>query len=105
MTLAERVATVQAKLNDELATDAVVTELLEDAQEAIFLRMYPFGVPEDVTDVPMRYQRLQIKLAVRYFNRIGADGETVHMENGIHHHFGSANDEDLLQEVMQVIRL
>lgn len=105
MTLAERVATVQAKLNDELATDAVVTELLEDAQEAIFLRMYPFGVPEDVTDVPARYQRLQIKLAVRYFNRIGADGETVHMENGIHHHFGSANDEDLLQEVMQVIRL
>lgn len=105
MTLAERVATVQAKLNDELATDAVVTELLEDAQEAIFLRMYPFGVPEDVTDVPARYQRLQIKLAVRYFNRIGADGETVHLENGIHHHFGSANDEDLLQEVMQVIRL
>lgn len=105
MTLAERVATVQAKLNDELATDAVVTELLEDAQEAIFLRMYPFGVPEDVTDVPARYQRLQIKLAVRYFNRIGADGETVHLENGIHHHYGSANDEDLLQEVMQVIRL
>ena len=105
MTLAERVATVQAKLNDELATDAVVTELLEDAQEAIFLRMYPFGVPENVTDVPARYQRLQIKLAVRYFNRIGADGETVHLENGIHHHFGSANDEDLLQEVMQVIRL
>lgn len=105
MTLAERVAAVQAKLNDELATDAVVTELLEDAQEAIFLRMYPFGVPEDVTDVPARYQRLQIKLAVRYFNRIGADGETVHLENGIHHHFGSANDEDLLQEVMQVIRL
>lgn len=105
MTLAERVATVQAKLNDELATDAVVTELLEDAQEAIFLRMYPFGVPEDVTDVPARYQRLQIKLAVRYFNRIGADGETVHMENGIHHHYGSANDEDLLQEIMQVIRL
>lgn len=105
MTTAERVATVQAKLNDELATDAVVTELLEDAQEAIFLRMYPFGIPEDVTDVPARYQRLQIKLAVRYFNRIGADGETVHLENGIHHHFGSANDEDLLQEVMQVIRL
>lgn len=105
MTLAERVATVQAKLNDELATDAVVTELLEDAQEAIFLRMYPFGVPEDVTDVPARYQRLQIKLAVRYFNRIGADGETVHLENGIHHHYGSANDEDLLQEIMQVIRL
>jgi hypothetical protein len=97
------VANVQAKLNDDLATDAVVTDLLEDAQEAIFLRMYPFGVPDTVTDVPARYQRLQCKLAVRYFNRIGADGETVHLENGIHHHYGSANDEDLLQEVMQVI--
>ena len=103
MTLAERVANVQAKLNDDLATDAVVTDLLEDAQEAIFLRMYPFGVPDTVTDVPARYQRLQCKLAVRYFNRIGADGETVHLENGIHHNYGSANDEDLLQEVMQVI--
>lgn len=105
MTTAERVANVQAKLNDDLATDAVVTDLLEDAQEAIFLRMYPFGVPDTVTDVPARYQRLQCKLAVRYFSRIGADGETVHLENGIHHHYGSANDEDLLQEVMQVISL
>mgnify|MGYP007053782365 CR=1 FL=1 len=65
MTLAERVANVQAKLNDDLATDAVVTDLLEDAQEAIFLRMYPFGVPDTVTDVPARYQRLQCKLQRR----------------------------------------
>lgn len=105
MTHAERIANVQARVHDEFATDDTVSILLQDAQEAIFLRMYPFGVPDNVLDVPPRYQVLQCRLAARYFYRIGAEGETVHLENGMHHHYGSANDEDLLQEVMQVIKL
>lgn len=105
MTTAEKIAYVQARANDELCTDAVAASLLDDAAEAIFLRMYPFGVPDDVVEVPRRYERLQCKLAVRYFLRFDAEGEKVHLENGINHHYDSVNDADLLQEVMQKIQL
>ena len=105
MTKAEKIANIQSRVDDERATDAVVGNLLDDAEEAIFQRMYPFGVPASVTVIPSRYERLQLRLAERYFYRIGAQGEGVHIENGMHHHFGSVNDADLLQEVMQVIRL
>lgn len=105
MTTAEKIANVQARVSDELATDALVELLLDDAQEAIFQRMYPFGVPDTVIDVPRKYEKLQCKLAARYFFRMGAEGEAVHLENGIHRHYGSVNDSDLLQEVMQVVKL
>ena len=103
MTTAEKIANVQARVQDDLATDSVVSILLEDAEEAIFQRMYPFGVPATVTAVPRRYERLQCKLAARYFLRIGGEGEVTHIENGTHRHYGSVNDSDLLQEVMQVV--
>lgn len=105
MTTAEKISNVQARVQDELATDALVGLLLDDAAEAIFQRMYPFGVPDDVIDVPRRYELLQCKLAARYFFRMGSEGENVHLENGIHRHYGSVNDSDLLQEVMQKIKL
>ncbi len=106
MTTAEKIAAVQYKLDsDPDATDAVVFGLLEDAEEAIFARMYPFGVPDTVDAVPKRYERLQIRLAQRYFLRRGGEGETIHNENGIDRHYGSVNDEDLLMEVMQVAKL
>ena len=104
MTTAEKIANVQARVDDQSATDALVTIFLEDAAEAIFQRMYPWGVPDTVTDVPARYARLQCKLAARYFLKMGGEGESLHIENGTHRHYGSVNDADLLQEVMQVIR-
>lgn len=106
MTTAEKIAKVQAKLdNDPDATDAVVLDCLDDAEEAIFSRMYPFGLPDGVDSVPKRYERLQCKLAQRYFLRKGGEGETIHNENGVDRHYGSVNDEDLLMEVMQVVKL
>lgn len=105
MTIGERIENVKARANDPMCDDAKARMLLDDAQEAIFLRMYPFGVPDDVSDVPQRYQKLQCKLAARYFFREGAEGEKVHLENGMHHHYDSVNDADLLQEVMQVVKI
>ena len=106
MTRAEKIANVQAKLdNDPDATDAKIGDCLDDAEEAIFARMYPYGAPDSVTSVPKRYERLQCRLAQRYFLRRGGEGETIHNENGIDRHYGSVNDEDLLMEVMQVVRL
>ena len=106
MTLAEKIEYVQSMVdNDPEATDAKVKGYLTKAKTKIFKRRYPFGVPASVTDVPEQYEDIQLDLAVRYFLRRGGEGEGVHIENGIHRHYGSVNDEDLLMEVMQEIRL
>ena len=106
MTTAEKVEYVQALVDDPEATDARINAYLTKAASAIFARMYPTGnKPSDVTDVPERYELIQCDLAMRYFLRRGGEGETIHNENGIMRHYGSTNDEDLLMEVMQVIRL
>ena len=106
MTSAEKIAYVQALADDPEATDALVSVYLTKAKSAIFARMYPIGSkPESLVDVPEKYEVLQCDLAVRYFMRRGGEGESIHNENGIMRHYGSVNDEDLLMEVTQVIRL
>lgn len=109
MTQAEKIEVVNSILNDERATDELITVLLNKAESAIRYRMYPFRLPKDENgdsitfSVPEEYEYLQCDLAVRYFARMGGEGEILHIENGIDRHYGSANDEDLLSEVMQVI--
>lgn len=101
MTNAEKIATVKTLVeNDAAATDAVVTVYLKDAEAAILRRLYPWGIPTTVTDVPSEYEMLQCKLAMRYFLKRGAEGEYIHDENGTNRHYGSVNDEDLLSEVV-----
>lgn len=105
MTTAEKIAYVQSMVDDPDATDALVNTLLTKAKFAVLNRRYPFGIPEGTTDVPEQYEINQCDLAVRYFLRRGGEGEQIHNENGIHRHYGSVNDEDILMEVMQEIRL
>lgn len=101
MTNAEKITTVKTLVeNDAAATDAVVTVYLKDAEAAILRRLYPWGIPATVTDVPSEYEMLQCKLAMRYFLKRGAEGEYIHDENGTNRHYGSVNDEDLLSEVV-----
>ena len=86
--------------NDEAATDAVVSVYLEKARAAILRRLYPWGQWTDETTVPLKYEMLQCELASRYFLKRGAEGEYIHDENGVNRHYNSANDEDLLSEVV-----
>lgn len=79
--------------------DIVLQEYLSDACEAILNRLYPFNRPDDAV-IPARYERIQIALAKRMYLREGAEGELIHNENGVHRHYGSTNDEDLLSEVV-----
>lgn len=105
MTLEEKITMAQALINDEEATDALLTVYLEDAKSAIFRRRFPFGIPSGVTDVEPQYEMLQVKLAVRYFLRRGGEGEIAHNENGINRTYGSVNDEDLISEVIQYAKV
>ena len=105
MLLAEKRQIVATLLGDidEAQNNALLDVYLADAENAILNRMHPFARMETDTIPPM-YEMLQCKLATRYILRRGGEGEISHNENGINRTYGSVNDEDLLSEVMQVIR-
>lgn len=106
MTTAEKITRIQTLLGaDEEATDALLTVYLDDAKAAILNRRYPFGIPPYVDEVPSEYENIQCKLAQRYYLRRGGEGEQIHNEDGVHRHYGSVNDEDLLMEVIQIAKV
>lgn len=101
----EKIANVQDRVNhDKHATDALIAIYLNDAKDAIAKQRYPFGAPAG-WDVPERYEVIQCKLAARYFLRQSIEGQTVSVENGIHKHYESPDDEDILKQVIQIARL
>ena len=106
MTTEEKIIRVQTLLGaDEEATDALIGVYLDEAKSAILNRRYPFGVPYGVIDVPEMYESLQCRLATRYFLKRGAEGEQIHNEDGVHRHYGSVQDEDLLMEIIQIAKV
>lgn len=77
--------------------DADIAAYLTIAQDKVMARLYPFGTK--LTEVPEQYQTVQAELAARLYLRAGAEGQTVSVENGVHRHFQSVNDEDILQRL------
>lgn len=79
--------------------------LLDDAKNAILSRRFPFGdYPVNAsgeTVIEDRYLDLQYRIAVDLYNKQGAEGQTVHKENGIDRTFESSwISEQLLSEVI-----
>ena len=106
MTTAEKIQNVKTRVgNIPEADDALIAVYLEDAKDAILKQRYPFGVPESVVDVPQKYEVIQCKLAHRYFLRQGIEGQQVSIENGIHKHYDSPDDEDLLKQIIQIAKV
>lgn len=62
--------------------DVVLDGLLSRAASLILNRMYPFGY-DDTKTIPLRYEEIQIQLAVELYTHRGAEGQTSHSENGI----------------------
>lgn len=105
MDTSEKIATIKELVdNDAKATDSLVSVYLSEAESAILRRLYPFGVPDGAA-VPAMYDFTACKLAARYFFRRGGEGELIHNENGIHRHYQSVNDEDLLREIMPYVQI
>lgn len=82
----------------ENTTDAELEDILESAKAVILSRRFPFGeVPEEIEP---RHKDLQIRIAVEMYNKLGAEGETAHSENGISRSYASASvSEELLREI------
>ena len=82
MTDFEKRAILAAEIFPDEEADARLEAMLAGAGSLILNKMYPFGYPEDAT-IPIRYEQLQIQLAVEIYSKRGAEGQTAHSENGI----------------------
>lgn len=109
MTADERLEFTKALLvndGESEIDDAVIIAQLDCAKDAILNKLYQAyeTYPDDI-DVPIKWQRLQCKIAVRYILRIGAEGEDKHSENGISRSYSTTDDLDLLSPIVPYARV
>ena len=85
--------------NGVVPSDEILTDCIENAKHAILSRRFPYGnYPSDVEN---RYKELQYRLAIEIYNRLGAEGEISHSENGISRSWdGSWASSQLLNEIV-----
>lgn len=96
---------LQITSNEE---DNLLLELLDVAKYAILSRRYPFGdFPVDDAGepvLPARYLNLQARAAVYLYNKMGAEGQVSHSENGISRGYEPGDiPESLLKEVTPLV--
>ena len=87
MTQAEKLTLLKAMVG-ESDPDEVLLAYLDIAGGKIINRAYPFGTDEPT--VPVRYDFLHCEIAAYLLNKRGAEGQTVHSENGISRSYESA---------------
>ena len=101
MTNDNKVYLLRKMVDDDTLEDEILSIYLELAAQKILNRMYPFKESYDGLEVPDRYTAVQLKTACFMINKIGAEGEIQHIENGIHRNYGTADIPDgILQEVV-----
>ena len=90
MTDTEKLDSIKAIIGDEVLdgdNDNLLSHYLNFAGGAILNRRYPFGVP-CMAKVEPQYESLQVEIAVYLFNKRGAEGESLHSENGVSRSYG-----------------
>lgn len=82
MTNEEKIEKLAVLISPDTASDDLLLQLLENAEGIILNRRYPFGAPEGAT-LSALHEQIQLRVAVELFNKMGAEGQTQHDENGI----------------------
>lgn len=90
MTDREKLAILKNMLDDsDTTTDEVAESYLAMAEKAVINLAYPFGDGSEV--MPDKYDYVQIEIALYNLNKRGAEGELLHIENGTHRSYESAD--------------
>ena len=80
MTPSEKIEALRAMVGGS-DTDTVLSTYLNLAGSKIIAKAYPYET--DVTEVPTKYEYLQLEIAAYMLNKRGAEGQVTHTENGI----------------------
>lgn len=82
MTDEQKIEKLKVLISPDTASNELLLYLLEQAKGIILNRRYPFGAPEGAK-LSAYHEQIQIRMAVELFNKMGAEGQTAHDENGI----------------------
>lgn len=82
MTTEQKIEKLKVLISPDTATNDLLSYLLEQSEGIILNRRYPFGSPEGAS-LPPQYEHIQLRIAVELFAKMGAEGQTMHMENGV----------------------
>lgn len=103
MTMEARLAMLKSIVDSDDSSSTFQT-YLQLAGQAILNKAYPYDRADNPTDVPDKYHTLQVEIAAYMMNKRGAEGETQHIENGIHRNYHSAYiPDDMLRPVVPYI--
>jgi len=97
MTDSEKISALKSMIGDSDEDEVLSTYLLIAGQK-IIARAYPYD--DTVTEVPSRYETLQLEIAAYLMNKRGAEGQTSHSENGISRTY---EDADIPSSMLKVI--
>ena len=79
--------------------EAILEDCLQSAKSAILARRFPYG--EQPIELEDKYLDLQFRIALDLYNKIGAEGQTAHSENGVNRTYESSwVSAQLLKEVV-----
>ena len=91
MTDAEKLTAIKTLLYDggEMPSDDKLNMYIKLAGDEILEYLYGDigGVPEDVTTVPSKFERVQIFAVIAGYTHAGAEGQSTHIENGVQRKF------------------
>ena len=92
MTDAEKLTTLKVLLEDGsgyMPSDNTLNTYISLSKSEILAWMYHLvgGVPDDVTNVPEKYETVQIYAVIAGWTHAGAEGQTLSIENGVHRDF------------------
>lgn len=87
MTVEEKLLALGAMGFDD--KDEVLLTYLRFAGRKIIAKAFPFR--DDVTEVPEKYDDLQVEIAAYLLDKRGASGQLSHSENGISRSYESAD--------------
>lgn len=92
MTDAQKLKTLKVLLGDGsgyVPSDETLNMYIELSRNEILSWMYHLigGVPDDVTEVPEKYETTQIYSIISGWTHSGTEGQSVSIENGVHRNF------------------
>ena len=92
MTDAQKLTTIKTLIDDGsgyMPSDETINTYISLAQSEILSWIYHLvgGVPSDVTEVPPKYETIQIYAVIAGWTHAGAEGQTASVENGVRRDF------------------
>lgn len=80
----------------DVQNETLLQLALERAEQEILALRYPYDGTSDKTLEP-QYLGLQLEMAIELIAKMGAEGETMHIENGVHRTYENAGISDSLK--------